>query len=248
MPQEATHLEPVGMSPASVHQALSDLLRAVLPEHGSEVILGAGELLFAEGDPSDSIYLLNQGEMRVFIQNRSGDELDVACLMPGSVIGEMSLYGELRRSASCESLSAPCVLAQISNQDTLRLIDHDPSLRHRLMEELALRCRNMLDYVDEFSYLTQLVSSGDFDAVKTHLGSPGWEGDRTVQAARESFSNMLDRIRQREAELQTKIESLTIQIDHARAAREVSTIVDDHSFQDMVENSSALRERLHKSD
>lgn len=236
------------MSPASVHQKLADLLRTSLPDHGTEVRIAAGELLFAEGDPSTSIYLLEQGEIRVFIHNQSGDELDVACLQPGSVIGEMSLYGESRRSASCASRLAPCVLLQISNADTLQLIDSHPSLRHQLMEELARRCRNMLDYVDEFSYLTQLVSSGDFDAVKTHLGSPALEGDRTVLAARESFSNMLDRIRQREEELQTRIESLTIEIDHARAAREVSTIVDDHSFRDMINNSGSLRERLHQSE
>jgi hypothetical protein len=55
---------------------------------------------------------------------------------------------------------------------------------------------------------------------------------------------MLTKIKEREAELQSKIQSLTIQIDQARAAKEIQDITSDSMFQSIQENSASLRARM----
>ena len=63
-------------------------------------------------------------------------------------------------------------------------------------------------------------------------------------AARKEFATMLARIKAREAELQDKIQLLTIEIDHARAAKEVDSIESDPIFQKLKSQSGSLRDRL----
>jgi hypothetical protein len=55
---------------------------------------------------------------------------------------------------------------------------------------------------------------------------------------------MLDRVKQREAELQTTIATLSLEIDHQRAAQEVESILSASSFQNLQQNSADLRRRL----
>lgn len=232
------------MSSQSDRAELWDVLRQAISGRGEHLEMAAGELLFAQRDPSDYVYLVDQGEIRVFIRNHSGDEIEVASLQSGSIIGEMSLFGESRRSASCACQSERCSLLRVPNEDVVDIIQEHPKLRTKLMAELSSRCRSMLSYIDEFSYLTKLASAGDFSTISTHLANRQNGTDRTLEAARESFNRMLESIRKREDQLQNRIQSLTIEIDQARAAREVSTIVEDETFQSLLQNSQRLRDRL----
>jgi hypothetical protein len=55
---------------------------------------------------------------------------------------------------------------------------------------------------------------------------------------------MLERVQQREAELQSTIATLSLEIDHQRAAQEVESILGASSFQALQQNATDLRRRL----
>ena len=232
------------MSSQSDQSELWDLLRHAISDRGEQLEMADGELLFEQRDLSEFVYLLDHGEIRVFIRNHSGDEIEVASLASGSIIGEMSLFGESRRSASCACQSERCSLLRVRNEEALEIIQDHPNLQTKLMAELSSRCRSMLSYIEEFSYLTRLAGAGDFSTISTHLANRQNDADSTLEAARESFTRMLESIRKREDQLQNRIQSLTIEIDQARAAKEVSTIVEDESFKALLQNSQRLRDRL----
>jgi CRP/FNR family transcriptional regulator, cyclic AMP receptor protein len=73
---------------------LNDLLRAVRPMN-----LAAGERLFSQGDAGDAAYVVQTGAVQVFTQ-RKGEEVLVATLGAGQVLGELSLLDGSPRSAS----------------------------------------------------------------------------------------------------------------------------------------------------
>lgn len=60
----------------------------------------AGATLFRQGDEASEMYLLAGGTVRVSVRMAGEEELDVARLGPGSVLGEMALVDERVRSAS----------------------------------------------------------------------------------------------------------------------------------------------------
>jgi len=96
---------------------LSDL---VLPPHPVQLNLGGGrgatqahyepgEIVFAEGDAGDSLYMILAGEVEVL--KRFGAEPQVVrTLGPGEYFGEMALLGRHPRSAGTRALSALDVL------------------------------------------------------------------------------------------------------------------------------------------
>jgi putative ABC transport system ATP-binding protein len=64
-----------------------------------EVTIRAGEFLFREGDPSDLIYMVHDGEVEVVRRSPDG-EIVLAALGKGEHLGEMGPLFGLRRSAS----------------------------------------------------------------------------------------------------------------------------------------------------
>ncbi len=65
-----------------------------------------GERLFAQGDASDGMYVIERGEVGVFTQKRTGERVLLAELGNGAVIGELSLIDGEPRSALVETVAA----------------------------------------------------------------------------------------------------------------------------------------------
>lgn len=64
--------------------------------------LPAGHVVFAEGQPGQSCFLLARGSVRVLARNDSGEVAEVASLSGGAIFGEMSLITGSARSATVE--------------------------------------------------------------------------------------------------------------------------------------------------
>jgi EAL domain-containing protein (putative c-di-GMP-specific phosphodiesterase class I) len=89
--------------------------------------LPAGAELFREGDEGEAAYLIESGEVEIFVM-RDGQELILARRGAGEIIGEMALIDGGPRSASVR-VAAECVLLPITpSQFKRRLEETDPIL------------------------------------------------------------------------------------------------------------------------
>jgi CRP-like cAMP-binding protein len=75
----------------------SDALQALV-ENLQLVSLEPGEPLFREGDPSDALYVIVEGE--VSVQNEGPPRVEMSRLGPGAFIGEVALMTDQPRSAT----------------------------------------------------------------------------------------------------------------------------------------------------
>ncbi len=73
---------------------------ALLREQLEWVELAAGQVLMAQGEAADSMYITVSGRLRVFVQDESGAPRRVRDLARGQLIGEMALYTGEPRSAT----------------------------------------------------------------------------------------------------------------------------------------------------
>jgi len=87
--------------------------------------LKSGETLFKEGELTDSAFFLITGRLRVALTKQSGDEVVIAEVGSGEMIGEMALLAEGKRSATVSALR-DCVLVQMSKPVFNKLIDRYP--------------------------------------------------------------------------------------------------------------------------
>jgi len=107
--------------------------------------LPAGGVLFREGDPPTTGFLLESGEIEIAIRIR-GQPIVLSRLRAGDIIGEMGVFDGAPRSATATALS-DCVLLPIDrNQISERLDKADPILR-ALLEGQVRRYRGAIQAI-----------------------------------------------------------------------------------------------------
>lgn len=105
------------------------------------------EVLFREGEASNSVYRLLKGEAAVSRTNISGME-STGSTRPGEFIGEMgTLVGTVR--AATVIFTADSEVEQLSRSEFLEMIANDHDLGMRLLHALSLRTRAMVECLNE---------------------------------------------------------------------------------------------------
>ena len=61
---------------------------------------GAGEVVFREGDDSDTCYVVNAGHARAIREHPDGRQITLATFGPGDIFGELAMFDDERRSAT----------------------------------------------------------------------------------------------------------------------------------------------------
>jgi len=75
-----------------------------------EVMLGEGEFLFRQGDPSDLVYWVQSGEIEILRERAGGEEEHLTVIGPGGYFGELGPMLNLPRSASARALRSTIVI------------------------------------------------------------------------------------------------------------------------------------------
>lgn len=96
-----------------------------------------GEIIFAEGDPGDKMYVIRSGEVEILID---GTVLEV--LTPGGIFGEMALIDGSPRVATARAKTA-CEVAPLSEKTFLFLVHETPFFAIAVMRTLVGRLRRM---------------------------------------------------------------------------------------------------------
>lgn len=87
----------------TAHESFRDLDEATLGDlqsHLTPVTLSAGEALFHQDEPGDSMYVLARGNLDVTVDNEDGSAVRIDRLGPGASVGEMALLSGQPRTAT----------------------------------------------------------------------------------------------------------------------------------------------------
>jgi CRP/FNR family cyclic AMP-dependent transcriptional regulator len=114
---------------------------------------GPKELVFAEGDLGDAIYLLKTGHVRIYRLTEDGKEVTLAVLGAGGVFGELALFDETTRQTYAETVDNAHICAA-SVEDFTRLMAHQPQLTGMVAREIARRRNEMETRIAGLAYGT----------------------------------------------------------------------------------------------
>lgn len=98
-----------------------------------------GEIIFKEGDPSGSAYVIMKGAVELTKNSKHGAVV-LAKLKAGELFGEMGVIDGSARSATCRAIGA-CALKEISPQSLMSGIQNDPDMSSKVMTKLVERLR-----------------------------------------------------------------------------------------------------------
>jgi NTE family protein len=109
-------------------------LRAAL----EPVAVPGGTVLIREGDPADCLYLVAAGRLRVVTTNDDGDEIQLAEIGRGDLVGEMALITNRPRTATVQVLRDTHLL-RLSTAAFSRLVSDHPESSRRISTEMVDR-------------------------------------------------------------------------------------------------------------
>jgi CRP/FNR family transcriptional regulator, cyclic AMP receptor protein len=109
-------------------------------------------VLIQQGDETNSLYILLEGEMKVYIEDDQGRELTVKMLKPGDSFGELALLGDFPRVANVMT-TTDCLVSTVSKGSYLGLLKENPQISLALIESLANMVRETTEELGSIALL-----------------------------------------------------------------------------------------------
>jgi CRP-like cAMP-binding protein/rhodanese-related sulfurtransferase len=96
----------------------------------------ADTIIFRQGDPGDSLYLINSGKVRVYRKNPESIETELTILGEGSYFGELALLTGKPRAGNAETIE-PTELTVIPKNHFKSILREYPHISSELINQLS---------------------------------------------------------------------------------------------------------------
>jgi CRP/FNR family transcriptional regulator, cyclic AMP receptor protein len=113
----------------------------------------AGEVVFREGDSSDTCYIVRSGQARAVREHADGRSITLSNFGPGDIFGELAMFDDERRSATVEVLENTEAVA-ILGPDMRRLLREHPDIAVKLIQALGRSLRETNERLARQSFQT----------------------------------------------------------------------------------------------
>jgi CRP/FNR family transcriptional regulator len=112
-----------------------------------------GEVVFREGDESDTCYIVREGRARATHEHGDGRTITLATFGPGDIFGELAMFEDERRSATVEAIEPTSVVA-VLGPDMRALMREHSEIATRLVIALGRRLREANERLSRQSFQT----------------------------------------------------------------------------------------------
>ncbi len=112
-----------------------------------------GQVVFREGDSSDTCYVVREGRARAIRTHGDGRTITLATFGPGDIFGELAMFEDERRSATVEAIEQISVVG-VLGPDMRRLMKEHSEISARLVIALGRRLRETNERLSRQSFQT----------------------------------------------------------------------------------------------
>ncbi|HEX8715247.1 MAG TPA: Crp/Fnr family transcriptional regulator [Solirubrobacteraceae bacterium] len=150
-----------------------------------------GEVVFREGDASDTCYIVRSGRARAIRTHAGGRTLTLATFGPGDIFGELALFEDEKRSATVEAIEPTSALA-VLGPDMRRLMSEHAEISARLAVALGRRLRETNERLARQSFQTvqSRVAVVLAQLVDLEAADDGERGDVLVTATQADLAQL----------------------------------------------------------
>jgi signal transduction histidine kinase len=120
----------------------SELLQEIAPDV-RVVQVGAGEIIFREGDPGNLLYLVGEGSVKISKSGRGGQQETLGFVQSGNFFGEMALLDGEPHSAMATA-AEPTLLGTVDESTFQHILELAPSRLHmNFLRSVSQRLRKV---------------------------------------------------------------------------------------------------------
>jgi CRP/FNR family transcriptional regulator len=193
----------------------------------SEKTLQRGEVILREGEPSDTLYFVVAGAVKIFKTSSQGKEQILSIARPGEALNDIPVFDGGANPTNAQTLG-PVTLYSINKDKLQSIMQQYPKVALNASRVLAQRMRQLVSLVEDLSFrhvlgrVTKILLShaGDSDGTKEHLTQQ--EMAAMAGTAREVVARSLKALEEQ---------------GHIRLERHRIVITDRKSLEDIVADS-----------
>ena len=163
---------------AGIFQGVSPDAVAALVRQLEPVTFRRGEVVFSEGEPGETLYIITAGKVKIGRKSMDGRDSLITLMGPSDMFGELAIFDPGPRTSSVTTLTE--VKAVVMSRSVLRSwIADRPEIAEQLLRVLARRLRrtndNLSDLIftdvpgrvaKQLLYLAQRFGSRDGNALR----------------------------------------------------------------------------------
>ena len=136
---------------APLFTALDDAAAASLRASMDQVKVLKGNVLFAEGDSGDHLYVIVDGKLKLGTSSTDGRENLLSILGPGEMFGELSLFDPGPRTSTATAVTDAKLLS-LSHAKVIPWLKENPEVSLQLLARLAQRLRRTNEAVGDLVF------------------------------------------------------------------------------------------------
>jgi CRP/FNR family transcriptional regulator, cyclic AMP receptor protein len=111
-----------------------------------------GQMVFTRGDPSDTLFVVISGRVKVVVRSADGGELTLTIIQPGGVFGELGLADGGPRSADADALDE-CQLLLVPLETVQSICAREPSVAQALLNSTTATLRRLTEAASDLVFL-----------------------------------------------------------------------------------------------
>jgi uncharacterized membrane protein len=128
--------EPDLLASIKMFELLNEDDRIALAKVIDELKLPQGHTLFQAGDPGDSLFIVQAGEIELFIKDTAGQRIVLTTAGPGDMFGELAMLDSGPRTATALALTDSDVLV-LDRDDLILLFQRRPDAALHMLAALS---------------------------------------------------------------------------------------------------------------
>lgn len=117
-----------------------------------------GSVIFRAKEEGNELFIIKSGSTSVRISLQDGAEKEIALLKAGEFFGEMAIFENAPRSATCIA-AEECEILKLNKEDFFDLMKHSPHAAINIMKNMLNKTTDRLNASGQF--ITQMVKWGE---------------------------------------------------------------------------------------
>lgn len=130
-------------------QGLSTTQKQQVEEKTRMLHLKWGDAVYLPGDPTEHVYVVKTGAVKIVGTSPEGGAVNLAVLMPGDIFGELALTGEDVPQDDRAEAMEDTLLCEVPRDLMFRMIEETPAFGRHVTKLVGLRLRTFRTRVEE---------------------------------------------------------------------------------------------------
>ena len=110
------------------------------------------EVVFHKDDPAGHLFLIATGTVKISVQEEGGQEVVIALIRDGELVGELGLFDDEQRSATVTAITETTAFA-LANKDFTDVLHRNAGAMQQLLALMAKRIRRSTGHIEDLVFL-----------------------------------------------------------------------------------------------